>query len=217
MLKNFLPSSCVCVLILSERLNLRLAERFCVCVLHFVGLTLQCVKINAQLFPTETLMKSAWTHRFNESWACACTVLRVLHRSLCSSSIKPRTWLFMFLKPSKPINPKQWNQNHMNQTHVKKKNQTHQIQQLIKRSNPTNRTDQMDLPSKRNRSNPANPLPINPSTATEFRSTHQTPCRLTHPPPPSSQIKPIKPVTDQPIKPTVDQPIHHHRVPKSRN
>ena len=99
----------------------------------------------------------------------------------------------------------------------KKKNQTHQIQQLIKRSNPTNRTDQMDLPSKRNRSNPANPLPINPSTATEFRSTHQTPCRLTHPPPPSSQIKPIKPVTDQPIKPTVDQPIHHHRVPKSRN
>ena len=39
MLKNFLPSSCVCVLILSERLNLRLAERFCVCVLHFVGPT----------------------------------------------------------------------------------------------------------------------------------------------------------------------------------
>ena len=162
-------------------------------------------------------MKSAWMHHFNESWVCASTILRVLHHSLCSSLIKPKTWLFMFLKPSKPINPKQWNQNHMNQTHVKKKNQTHQIQQLIKRSNPTNRTDQMDLPSKRNRSNPANPLPINPSTATEFRSTHQTPCRLTHPPPPSSQIKPIKPVTDQPIKPTVDQPIHHHRVPKSRN
>ena len=99
-----------------------------------------------------------------------------------------QTWLFMFWKPSKPINPKQWNQNHMNQTHVKKKN-----------------------------SNPANPLPINPSTVTEFRSTHQTPYRSTHPPPLSSQIKPIKPTTNQPIKPIADQPIHHHRVPKSRN
>ena len=103
----------------------------------------------------------------------------------------------------------------MNQTHVKnKKIKKKKTRQLIKRSNPTNGTDQTDLPSKRNRSNP---LPINPSTATEFRSTHQTPCRSTHPPPPSSQIKPIKPTADQPIKPTADQPIHHHRVPKSRN
>ena len=145
--------------------------------------------------------------------------------SSCSSLIKPRTWLFMFLKPSKPINhqviktvkPKPYESNpcerKKNQTHVKK-NQTHQTQRLIKRSNPANATDQTDLPknrskikpSKRNRSNPANPLPINPSTTTEFRSTHQTPHRSTHPPPPSS---------DQPIKPLTDQPIHHHQVPKS--
>ena len=156
-------------------------------------------------------MKSAWMHHFNESWVHACTVLRVLHHSLRSSSIKPKTWLFMFLKPSKPINPKQWNQNHMNQTHVKKK-----------KSNPSNpATDQMIKPNKRNQSNgstqqtesikpskstanqpihrhqvpnnPSNPLPINPSTTTEFpNQTHQTRYQSTHPPPPSSQIKKLK-------------------------
>ena len=30
------------------------AEHFYVCVLHFMGPTLQCVKINTQLFPAET-------------------------------------------------------------------------------------------------------------------------------------------------------------------
>ena len=99
----------------------------------------------------------------------------------------------------------------------KKRKRKSQTQQLIKQSNLTNGTNQTDLPSKRNRSNPAKPPSINPSTATKFQWTHQTRCRSTHPPPLSSQIKPIKPAIDQPIKPTADQPIHHHRVPKSRN
>ena len=99
----------------------------------------------------------------------------------------------------------------MNKTHVKKK-----------KSNPSNpATDQMIKPNKRNQSNgstqqtesikpskstanqpihrhqvpnnPSNPLPINPSTTTEFpNQTHQTRYQSTHPPPPSSQIKKLK-------------------------
>ena len=105
--------------------------------------------------------------------------MRVLH-------VLPRTWLFMFLKPSKPI--KTENQNSETKTiwikPMWKKNQTHQT---IKRS-----TNQMIKPSKRNRSNGSTQQtePIKPSNWSNG-STQQT------------QINPIKPTTDQ--------PIHHHR------
>ena len=132
------------------------------------------------------------------------TVLRVL----------PRTWLFMFLKPSKPIkiedqnsetktktestnlrlnqsNPceKKKNQNRStHQTHMKPKpNQTHQIHMKPK----PNQTHQTDLPSK-HKSN-LSPISTSPSTTnfpyqthqTHCQSTHQTHRRSTHPPPPS--------------------------------
>ena len=64
-----------------------------------------------------------------------------------SSSIKPRTW-WRIANPSKQ-KTKQWNQSHMNQTHVKK-NQTHVKKKsiLIKWIKPsTGATDQMDLPT----------------------------------------------------------------------
>ena len=189
----------------------------CVCVLHFVGPTLQCVKINAQLFPTETQDEISLNAPFQ--WKLGVCI----YYSSCSSPFfvffidQTQNMTIHVLETQQTHQPKTMKPKPYESNPCEKKKKKNQTQQLIKRSNPTNGTNQTDLPSKRNRSNPANPPSINPSTATEFRSTHQTPCRLTHPPPPSSQIKPIKPVTDQPIKPTVDQPIHHHRVPKSRN
>ena len=135
-----------------------------------------------QLFPDE--MQDEISLNASFQWKLGVCV----YCSSCSSLIKPRTWLFMFLKPSKPINhqviktvkPKPYESNpcerKKNQTHVKK-NQTHQTQRLIKRSNPANATDQTDLPKN--------------------RSNDQT-----------QQTQLIKP-----SKPTTDQPIHHHRVP----
>ena len=126
---------------------------------------------------------------------------------------------FMFFPTNLAIwNPtKQWNQNYFGSIHFGRtwKNLR------LNRSNPYEKI-QTDQPIKpiwnQNQIKPTNrstrpPPPINPSTTTEFQSTHQTHSWSTYPPPPSSQIKPT---ADQPIKPIADQPIHHHRVPKSR-
>ena len=87
---------------------------------------------------------------------------------------------------------KQWNQNHMNQTHVKKKKKIkpvwkNQIKPIkLSKCNQLNRaTDQTNLPSKR-KSNPS-PISTSPSTTdvpyqTQCWSTHQTHRRSTHPP-----------------------------------
>ena len=154
-------------------------------------------------------------HHFNESWVCACTILHVLHHSLCSSSIKPKTCLFMFLKPNKPISPKQWNQKPYESNPCEKKsnpatNQTIKPNKWNQSNGSTQQTEPIkpskptiDQPIHRHRVsiNPSNPPPINPSTTTEFpnqtyqtrcQSTHQTHRRSTHPPPPSSQIKKLK-------------------------
>ena len=101
--------------------------------------------------------------------------MRVLH-------VLPTTWLFMFLKPSKPIKTEDQNSE----------TKTIWIKPMWKKIKPIKRsTEQMIKPSKRNRSNgfTQQTEPIKPSNQSNG-STQQT------------QIKPIKP--------TADQPIHHH-------
>ena len=167
----------------------------CVCVLHFVGPTLQCVKINAQLFPAETQDEISLNAPFQ--WKLGVCI----YYSSCSSPFfvffidQTQNMTIHVLETQqthqpKTMKPKPYELNPCKKKKKKKKKRKRksQTQQLIKQSNLTNGTNQTDLPSKRNRSNPANPPSINPSTATEFRSTHQTPA---------------------------DQPIHYHWVPKS--
>ena len=103
-----------------------------------------------------------------------------------------RIWLFMFLKPSKPIKTEDQNSE--------TKTKTEATNLRLNQSNPYEKikTDQPIKPIKRiYPSNPlsinvSNPPPINPSTTTEFlnqthyQSTYQTHRRSTHPPPPSS-------------------------------
>ena len=109
------------------------------------------------------------------------TVLRVLY-------ILPKTWLFKFLKPSKPIKLEDqnnetktiwikpmWKKKKKNQTRVKKPNQTNQTQQMqpIKPSNRSNKSTQqtqikpitnLNL-TQHHRLPISNPVLINPSNS----------------------------------------------------
>ena len=174
-------------------LNQTRPERFYVCILHFVGPMLQCIKINAQLFPAE--MKDEISLNAPFQWKLGVCV----YCSLCSSSF------FVFFT----------NQTQNMTIHVLETQQTHQptsdqnsetktiwikpmwkkkIKPMWKKkSNPSNpATDQMIKPNKCNWSNgstqqmepikaskptadqpihhhrvpkssPSNPLSINPS------------------------------------------------------
>ena len=135
-----------------------------------------------QLFPAE--MQDEISLNASFQWKLGVCV----YYSSCSSLIKPRTWLFMFLKPSKPINhqviktvkPKPYESNPCER---KKKSNP-----CEKKSNPSNLAiDQTIKPSKRNRSNGSSQESIKNQT---------------------QQTQPIKP-----SNPTTDQPIHHHWVP----
>ena len=160
-------------------------------------------KINAHDFRTNVEI-FGWMHHFNKT-RHVCTVpflfiifleelvLRVLH-------ILPRTWLFMFLKPSKPIKIEY--QNSETKTKTEATNlRLNWSNPYEKKSKPINPSNPYETKTK---SNPSN------ANQTHYQS-HP------HPTPSSSYIKPIKPTADQPIKPTADQPIDHHRVLKSRN
>ena len=140
------------------------------------------------------------------------TVLCVLHQSnpkhdySCSwNPANPSTqnnetktiWIKpMWKKKIKPIKSSNWSNDQTQQT------------EPIKWIYPANGIDQTQQthcrsthPPPPSSDQPIKPLPINPSTTTEFpnqtyqtrcQSTHQTHRRSTHPPPPSSQIKKLK-------------------------
>ena len=118
-----------------------------------------------------------------------------------------RTWLFMFLKPSKPIKTEGQNSEtktkieatnlRLNQSNPYEKIKTDQPIKPIWNQNQIKPIKRI-YPSNPLSINVSNPPPINPSTTTEFlnqthyQSTYQTHCRSTHSPPPSSQIKKLK-------------------------
>ena len=133
-----------------------------------------------------------------------------------------RTWLFMFLKPSKPIKTEDQNSETKTKTEatnlrLNRSNPYEKIKtdQPIKTIWNQNQTKPMKSIWNQNQIKPikriyplnsllinlSNPLPINPSTTTKFpnqthqthcQSTHQTHRQSTHSPPPSSQIKKLK-------------------------
>ena len=125
---------------------------------------------------------------------------------LCVFHVLPRTWLFMFLKPSKPIKTEDQNSETKTKTEAtnlrlnwsnsyeKKKKKKIKTDQPIK---PIWNQNQIKLiksiwnknhikPIKRIYPSPISTTPI----TTEF--PYQTHRRSTHPPPPSSQIKKLK-------------------------
>ena len=135
-----------------------------------------------QLFPAE--MQDEISLNASFQWKLGVCV----YCSSCSSLIKPRTWLFMFLKPSKPIN--------------------HQVIKTVKpkpyESNPCERKKKSNpCEKKSNPSNPAIDQTIKPSKHNWSNGSSQESIKNQ-----AQQTQPIKP-----SKPTTDQPIHHHRVP----